>query len=62
MRKWEFEEYRKNSTRQDSSSDKFFKDASESERLIREFTQNSLDARDNFKKPCKDQLLMGSRI
>ena len=49
MRKWEFEEYRKNSTRQDSSSDKFFKDASESERLIREFVQNSLDARETSK-------------
>ena len=51
--KWEFEEYQENSTRQDSSSDKFFKDASESDSLIREFVQNSLDARDCDSKPVK---------
>ena len=53
MGKWKFEIYTKESTRHDSSSDKFFKDASESERLIREFTQNSLDARDKSKNPVK---------
>ena len=47
--KWEFEEYKKDSTRQDSSSDKFFKEASESDSLIREFIQNSLDASNNSK-------------
>ncbi|MDE0120044.1 MAG: hypothetical protein OXM55_08575 [Bdellovibrionales bacterium] len=45
--KWEFEEYKEDSTRQDSSSDKFFKEASESDSLIREFIQNSLDASNN---------------
>ena len=47
--KWEFEEYTEDSTRQDSSSDKFFKEASESDSLIREFIQNSLDASNNSK-------------
>ena len=47
--KWEFEEYTEDSTRQDSSSDKFFKEAFESDSLIREFIQNSLDASNNSK-------------
>ena len=42
--KWHFEKYGEESTRQDSSSEKFFKDAPESDSLIREFIQNSLDA------------------
>lgn len=46
---WEFEEYKEDSTRQDSSSHKFFKEASESDSLIREFIQNSLDASNNSK-------------
>ena len=44
---WEFEEYTEDSTRQDSSSDKFFKEVFESDSLIREFIQNSLDASNN---------------
>ena len=47
--KWKFEKYKEDSTRQDSSSDKFFKEASESDSLIREFIQNSLDASNNSK-------------
>jgi len=45
--KWEFEKYKEDSTRQDSSSDKFFKEAPESDSLVREFIQNSLDASNN---------------
>ena len=51
--KWEFEKYTKISTRQDSSSDKFFNEANESDSLIREFIQNSLDAVNNTSKPVK---------
>ena len=47
--KWKFEEYTKDSTKQDSSSDKFFKGPPESESLVREFIQNSLDASNNSK-------------
>ena len=52
--KWEFEEYGEDSTRQDSSSDKFFKEASESDSLIREFIQNSLDAGNNSETEWKN--------
>ena len=41
---WEFEKYGPGSTLQDSSSDKFFKEAPGAESLVREFVQNSLDA------------------
>ena len=47
--KWDFEKYTEDSTRQDSSSEEFFKEASESDSLIREFIQNSLDASNNSK-------------
>ena len=46
---WKFEEYTEDSTKQDSSSDKFFKGPPESESLVREFIQNSLDASNNSK-------------
>ncbi len=50
--KWEFEQYGEKSVERDSSSDKFFKESTESDSLIREFIQNSLDARAN-NKPVK---------
>ena len=50
---WQFEKYKETSTRQDSSSDKFFSDVTESDSLIREFIQNSLDAVDDRQKPVK---------
>ncbi len=50
---WAFEKYPEKSTRQDSSSDKFFHDAVESDSLIREFIQNALDAVSDKKKPVK---------
>ena len=43
--KWEFNEYGKSHTRSDPSSPKFFRDLTLEESLIREFVQNSLDAR-----------------
>ena len=46
---WKFEEYTEDSTKHDSSSDKFFKGPPESESLVREFIQNSLDASNNSK-------------
>ncbi len=46
---WEFEKYGPGSTLQDSSSDKFFKEAPEAESLVREFVQNSLDAAEGEK-------------
>ena len=50
---WKFERYEKTSTRQDSSSDKFFNDVTNSDSLIREFIQNSLDAVSDKAKPVK---------
>ena len=51
--KWKFEQYNDTSTRQDSSSDKFFNEAPPSDSLIREFIQNSLDAVHNKQKPVQ---------
>lgn len=53
MTEWKFEEYTKISTECDPSSEKFFRDAKESDSLIREFIQNSLDARENNISPVK---------
>lgn len=47
--KWKFKKYADDDIQRDSSSDKFFKESVESDNLIREFIQNSLDASDNSK-------------
>ena len=44
---WEFKKYEDGDIQRDSSSDKFFKESTGSDSLIREFIQNSLDARAN---------------
>ena len=51
VRKWEFFEYQKGEKRRDSSSSKHFKGQKLVESIVREFTQNSLDAKDNDEKP-----------
>lgn len=53
MIEWKFEEYGEHSTEYDPSSEKFFRDARESDSLIREFVQNSLDAHDKESKPVR---------
>ena len=42
---WKFKKYEEDDVQRDSSSDKFFKESTGSDSLIREFIQNSLDAR-----------------
>ena len=49
---WKFKKYEEDDVQRDSSSDKFFKESTGSDSLIREFIQNSLDARIS-KKPVK---------
>ena len=46
---WKFKKYEDDDIQRDSSSDKFFKESVESDSLIREFIQNSLDASDSSK-------------
>ena len=50
---WEFEKYGKKSTRQNPSSEKFFRGQSELVSLVREAVQNSLDAVDDNEKPVR---------
>ena len=51
--KWKFKEYEIDDIQRDSSSEKFFKESAESDSLIREFIQNSLDANDNNSEPVR---------
>jgi len=50
---WQFKKYDEDSTQQNSSSGKFFKEVSETESLVREFIQNSLDAVEHSSKPVQ---------
>ncbi len=50
---WKFKKYEDDDVQRDSSSDKFFKESAESESLIREFIQNSLDAASDNSQPVK---------
>ncbi len=50
---WNFEKYQENSVKRDSSSEKFFKDQEILESIVREFVQNSLDAKDHPDKPVE---------
>ena len=49
--KWKFHKYEEGQMRRDSSSSKHFQGIEPLTSLIREFTQNSLDAQDNPKEP-----------
>ena len=49
-KKWQFYKYEKGETQRDSSSAKFFKGQDINKSLIREFTQNSLDAKQKNKE------------
>ena len=50
---WEFEKYGKDSTKQNPSSEKFFRGQSELVGLVREAVQNSLDAVKDGKRPIR---------
>lgn len=53
VRKWKFFEYQDGEKRRDSSSAKHFKGQKLVKSIVREFTQNSLDAEDNDEKPVR---------